>query len=242
MLHTSKQSLEGGRRTAITKVSIKEQVYEYLKTAIVKGTLEADTIYSEQMIADQLHVSRTPVREAIQLLKHENLVEIYSNRGFGIKEISAADVEEIIQARMAIEEFGIRMIIHSYDTERGRAVLRKLAACVEKTRTVMGNRKKQYEFTQADVAFHRLLVEFTQNPYLLRVSDMIHTKQEQATVHSLHDEQRMAKAVEEHEDILRFLEQGDEKGALQSFKKHMDITRDILNAAGGFSASYKSAK
>ena len=86
----------------ITRISIKEQVYEYLKKGVVEGKLQPGMVYSEQMIADTLHVSRTPVREAIQLLRHENLVEVYSNRGFGVKDICAADIEEIIQARLAL--------------------------------------------------------------------------------------------------------------------------------------------
>ena len=229
MLHTSKDD-EEVIHMVINKISIKEQVYDYLKSSIVRGTLVPDTIYSEQMIADELQVSRTPVREAIQLLKHVNLVEIYSNRGFGVKAISSADIEEIIEARLAIEEFGIRKLVRDYRSEKGQEALHQLERCIEQTKEAADSHH-QYEFSESDVAFHRLLVAFTENPYLMQVSDMIHTKQEQATVHSLHDADRMAKAIREHERILTYLHAGDEPGAVRAFEEHMQVTREILHAA-----------
>ena len=60
---------------------------------------------------------------------------------------------------------------------------------------------------------------------------MIHTKQEQATVHSLHDADRMAKAIREHECILKFLRAGDETGAVSAFEEHMQVTSEILHTA-----------
>lgn len=229
MLHTSEDDKEV-IHMVITKISIKEQVYEYLKSAIVRGTLAPHTIYSEQMIADELQVSRTPVREAIQLLKHENLVEIYSNRGFGVKAISSEDIDEIIEARLAIEEFGIRRLVRDCRSEKGQTALDQLALCIEKTKEAAKSHH-QYEFSESDVAFHRLLVAFTENPYLMQVSDMIHTKQEQATVHSLYDTDRMAKAIREHECILTFLRAGDETGAVRAFEEHMQVTSEILHTA-----------
>ena len=90
----------------LQKVSYKEQIYQYLKEAIIKGDLKPGEIYSEQQFADKLNVSRTPVREAILQLKSEDLVEIYNNRGLGIKPLTEADLEQIIQARIAIENYG----------------------------------------------------------------------------------------------------------------------------------------
>lgn len=216
--------------TMITKVSFKQQVYDYLKDAIVRGKLAVGTVYSEQMIADELQVSRTPVREAIQLLKHENLVEIYSNRGFGVKKISTADIEEIIEARIAVEGFGIRKLARECQSDMAADVLDRMAACIEETKkaAALG---QQYEFTTADVAFHQIVVSFTKNPYLLKIADMIRAKQEQATVHSLHDADRMAKAMREHERILQCIRVGDEEAAIRAFEEHMEVTRDILLAA-----------
>ncbi|MBC3536970.1 GntR family transcriptional regulator [Megasphaera hominis] len=217
----------------ITRISIKEQVYEYLKKGVVEGKLQPGMVYSEQMIADTLHVSRTPVREAIQLLRHENLVEVYSNRGFGVKDICAADIEEIIQARLAIEGFGVRLLARQYASAPAQDTRRQLQKTVEDMKKIKAGKKNHYLFTQADVSFHRLLVQFTNNPYLMQVSDMIQTKQAQATVHSLQEQSRMDQAVEEHERILSALATGEEEEAVHAFEYHMQVTRQILHAESG---------
>ncbi|MGL4209800.1 MAG: GntR family transcriptional regulator, partial [Candidatus Adiutrix sp.] len=68
MLHTRNKgeiNLMERRRPKITRVTLKGQAYDYLKSAILHGDLEGGRVYSEQYFANQLEISRTPVREAV---------------------------------------------------------------------------------------------------------------------------------------------------------------------------------
>src|SRR5882757_8761202 len=67
--------------------SLRQQVYQTLRRALRKGRIGSSRIATERDLADELRVSRTPVREALALLMHEGLVS-YSSRGFSPPELS----------------------------------------------------------------------------------------------------------------------------------------------------------
>lgn len=89
----------------IKRIALKEQAYNYLKNAILEVEIESRGIYSEQHFADRLNVSRTPIREAVLQLSQEGLVEIHPHLGVSIRELSAAEIEELFQVRTAIEGY-----------------------------------------------------------------------------------------------------------------------------------------
>ena len=212
----------------INKTSYKDQVYEYLKSAIIKGDLQPGEIYSEQMFAERLNVSRTPVREAVLQLKHENMIEVFNNRGLSVKPILFEDIQQIIQARMAIEGFSVRYLAQQIDTAEGKETLKKLEACMGQEREFSSS-EAHYEFMKADISFHEVIVAFTKNPYFIRTSDMMHTRLEQVVVHSLASEDRHMAALQEHEDILEAIRSGDAVQAQKAFEAHMLITERILS-------------
>ena len=116
----------------IKKVSFKDQIYDQLKQEIITGEMRTDEIYSEQMIADKLNVSRTPVREAVLQLRFENLVDVFSGRGFSVRPIHFFDVQQIIQARTAIESASLRALIIGLDTAEGQEILMQMVSHVER--------------------------------------------------------------------------------------------------------------
>lgn len=83
--------------TKLQRISLKAQVYEYLKQAIINGDLKIGEIYSEQYFADKLSISRTPVREAILQLQHENMVEVKANRGIIVKPLLLDEIKKSLK-------------------------------------------------------------------------------------------------------------------------------------------------
>lgn len=84
----------------ITKdLSYREKVYEELKIAITEQVLLPGSVLNERKIAEQLSVSRTPVREAMQMLETEGWVTILPRRGFFVNPITIEEVQEICEAR-----------------------------------------------------------------------------------------------------------------------------------------------
>lgn len=212
----------------IKKTSYKDQVYQYLKQAIIKGEIRPGEIYSEQMFASQLEISRTPVREAMLQLKHEDLIEIYNNRGIGIKPITFADVRQILQARTAIEGYSVRYLTENIDSAQGQKAAEQLQACLAETEKFSEDSANHYEYMKADIEFHGIIVRFTQNMYFIRMVDQMRTRLEQTTVNSLTFKDRHKDALSEHRQILRHICGGDVEQAEKCFNKHMLITENIL--------------
>ena len=212
----------------LQKVSYKEQIYQYLKEAIIKGDLKPGEIYSEQQFADKLNVSRTPVREAILQLKSEDLVEIYNNRGLGIKPLTEADLEQIIQARIAIENYGVHRLARHYQEEEAQKTLKALNRCQVESYEFVKDEAHHYEFTKKDMDFHLLILNYTHNQYLIRWYEQLRVHVERATIHSLLSAKRNARAYAEHQRILDALNGGDPDDAVKAMMYHMKQTTKVL--------------
>ncbi|BEU86651.1 GntR family transcriptional regulator [Selenomonas sp. TAMA-11512] len=222
----------------IKKVSYKEQVYQYLKTALIKGELRTGEIYSEQQVADQLNVSRTPVREAVMQLTNEGMLEVLANRGWTVRPVSEDDLREIIVARIAIEGYSIRWLTAEALEPVWQETLARLDTVQEQSRPYIADDHTHYEFMKLDTEFHTLLVAATENSYLIRIYEQMRTKLEQAIFTSLHHRRRHAEAWEEHAAILSALERRDEADAMRAFMVHMRETARVF----GVGTVYRSAR
>ncbi|WP_297967754.1 GntR family transcriptional regulator [uncultured Anaerovibrio sp.] len=214
----------------IKKVSYKDQVYDYLRNAIVDGSLQEGEIYSEQMIADKLSISRTPVREAVLQLRNEDLIEVYLNRGFGVKPLSLDHFNEIIQAREAIEECTLRCLAEGADSVKGREALAEMEDCLENTMNRLRGQSNHYEFMQADMEFHEVSINYTGNMYFARIFQMMRAQVERVTISSLVYQNRHEMAFQEHESILKALKAGDGDGAVKALRLHMNKTREAMSS------------
>lgn len=212
----------------IKKISYKDQIYEHLKQAIIMGDMTPDEIYSEQMIADKLKVSRTPVREAVLQLRFENLVDVFSGRGFSVRPIHFFDVQQIIQARTAVESASLRALIIGLDTAEGQEILKQMEICVTQDMPATLSEKNNYDFMRADMEFHMLSVSFTGNEFFIQIMNMMRTRLEQAMFSSLKKNLRPIAAIDEHEKIFSSVKLRDTDGAIRALVEHMNATEIIL--------------
>src|ERR1700722_576230 len=103
------------------------QAYRALRLAIQRGDLTLGQLYSIGQIADQLNISRTPVREAVGRLEAESLVEILPQRGFRLRVISDSEAEEFFALREMLESYVVRTLIAKNDP----SLVRPLLAIIE---------------------------------------------------------------------------------------------------------------
>src|SRR5699024_12055417 len=100
------------------KVSLTEQVTTMIRAAIVAGEMTPGEHYSAIGIAEKLGVSRTPVREALQLLEKEGIVTVAKNRGVRVNQISLDDIVEVFQVRLAVEpQAAARGVLNASDAD-----------------------------------------------------------------------------------------------------------------------------
>src|SRR5262245_46094736 len=92
----------------VKQESTRNKVYSVIREAIMSGRLEVGQRLTEVRVAKELHVSRAIVREALQQLAHEGLVEQNSYRGTHVVQLSAEEVDEILSIRTLLECRAVR--------------------------------------------------------------------------------------------------------------------------------------
>lgn len=181
----------------IRSVSLREQVAEQIRTAIIEGRLRPGDHIIEATLTEQLGVSRTPVREALILLEREGLVVSLPNRGSFVRSFTEADIDIIFSMRTTLENFAGELIIErlsqdDYDYMRDSIALQYAAI----------NESNFKNVRSIDMAFHRHLIQRSQHPLLIRnwteivaqIAALLYVRADAGT----HDEYR---AIRDHELI-----------------------------------------
>jgi DNA-binding GntR family transcriptional regulator len=104
----------------IFTISVRERVYEHLKSAILSGRLNPGEKLTEERLAKTLAVSRTPVREALHKLESEGLIKTRKKRGFIVSRDSREEVEELFELRSILEGYTLRLISQTISEETFR--------------------------------------------------------------------------------------------------------------------------
>jgi DNA-binding GntR family transcriptional regulator len=156
------------RLQKIHKNSLKEQVIDAIRNAIIEGKFKPGEKIPEQELAEQLGVSRTPIREAIHILEQQGLVLIVPKSGTFVAEVDPAEVQDSLYTRIALEELALRQSIERSKPEEWEYLCKKLSCilngmkeAVEKGNTIAA--------TELDIEWHTTLIDAAQNRSLSRV-------------------------------------------------------------------------
>ncbi|MDJ1007566.1 MAG: GntR family transcriptional regulator [Paracoccaceae bacterium] len=141
--------------------SLTETVLEHLRGRIVSGDLELGASLSERQLAEELDVSKTPVRESLVQLRSEGLVTILPQRGAYVFSLSAREVIEMCEFRLAIESAALDLAV----TRNRSALVAEIAAIVERMAGVRA-RGDTRAYLQLDTEFHEAFFRHCGNAYL----------------------------------------------------------------------------
>lgn len=151
-----------------------QQIVSLLSDAIIAGKLKPGERLYESAIARDLTVSRAPVREAARLLESSGLVSYEANRGFFVRKISISALEELYELRIAIETASAVRLIRMGSADQLNGVRAQYEALIDISATQADMRA----LVEADLAFHRTLIEASGNSRFLTIFDQIATETE----------------------------------------------------------------
>lgn len=147
----------------LDKRGLAEDVADRLRVAILAGEIPVGARLYEVELSNQLKVSRGPVRDALQLLRHEGLLESRWHKGAFVRRLTREDADEIYSLRASIECLAVQRVI-----DRGQPgdmeLLTQQAKAVE-TAALKGS---QAEMLQADIAFHEAIYRAAHHERLLQ--------------------------------------------------------------------------
>ncbi|WP_330286966.1 GntR family transcriptional regulator [Streptomyces sp. NBC_00576] len=158
-------------RPVVQRSSVRGQILDALRTALVGGELAPGEVYSAPALGDRFGVSATPVREAMQQLALEGAVEVVPNRGFRVVERGARELAELAEIRALIELPVLLRLTRTVPPERWTE-LRPLAEATARAAST-GCRAT---YAETDRAFHRAVLSLAGNTQLVQIADDLHRR------------------------------------------------------------------
>jgi DNA-binding GntR family transcriptional regulator len=201
-----------------------EQVADYLRERIISGVYPRGSRLKQAEIAEQLHLSITPVREALKLLEAEGYVGGDSYRGARVAPFDASASGEILNLRLLLETQLVRGCVDRI-TAQDITDLRALAdefANVFETGDRAIARGVNYRF-------HRRMYDIAAMPQTLHFVQILWARYPFDLINAVQG--RGKEAVHEHEEILQALTTGDASAAMLAMRKHIESGWTVLKAA-----------
>jgi DNA-binding GntR family transcriptional regulator len=192
---------------------------EAIRTAIINGALKPGARLSETFIANQMQLSRGPVREALRLLEKEGLVIRTPRKGSCVVTLTAGDIEELYSFRGLLEGFAIRRAMQYMgrdDIERFRTLVKRIKGALN-----TDDPRKENDLT---LRFHREILVLSRHRRLLEAWTTIGHQVWLCSALASHMRLPLASSTLTHEDILEALQRGDPDAAEQTIRDHIAAT------------------
>lgn len=215
--------METATRSETTK-NLGAHAYDRLLEMILNGTLPPGTLLQEQGLADELAISRTPVRQALVKLEHEGLVTRHVGRLLIVREMPVAEFLEILRVRQLLEGEAIALAcrrIPAEDIARMRSGFEALLS---------GNPDEETQ-GRADAALHEAIADASGSSVL---ADLVRTLRKRTRIFNMKSlPERFAPGVREHLAIVDALERRDEAAARRLVVAHLEsVGQSILRKLG----------
>ena len=218
----------GSRERRVTRATLTSQLEDALRVEIIEGILPPGQRLRAQELTQRYGVSATPLREALQRLAAENLVEIDPRLGAAVAQISPSDLRDIYWLRELLEGLALERSIERAD-EVGEAEVR---TAWERFRTTPVSESDSTEsmlaWSEAHRAFHEALFEACDSPWLLRFVGTLYDHSERYRMLSVRSRRR--NTVVEHEEIFRAAVDRNAPEAVAWLRRRLSRTVDNLES------------
>ncbi|WP_455048144.1 GntR family transcriptional regulator [Mitsuokella sp.] len=222
---------------------LREVVCESLRDAIRKGILKPGQRIMEIKLAEELGVSRTPVREAIRKLELEGYVVMMPRRGTYVADMSIRDINEIFEIRTALESLS-NGLAAEHITEDELEHLQRLLV-------VIGGYIKEYEdgpdreaamdkIVKTDIEFHDLLYHAARNNRLVDIISNLRDQLTRFRTLSMSYPGRLEATLDEHREIVETIANGDGRAARKAAVHHMENSEKTLLKAMDIAINQKA--
>ncbi|WP_416666345.1 GntR family transcriptional regulator [Egbenema bharatensis] len=200
--------------------SLYEQTYQALRTSILSGELLPGERLVETQLAEQLQVSRTPIREAMRQLQRDNLVTTDRGGGLRVTIISVADAMQLYDCRIALEKLSVQEACQNA-TAGQLETLESLVIQAEQLMEQPELRADSIRMLEIDYKFHQFIAESSGNRWLSTFLDQVFDKMSMLRVQTTRHNPRVLEIRSEHRQIFESIAQRDSDRAIQSIQDHL---------------------
>jgi DNA-binding GntR family transcriptional regulator len=212
--------------------SLYEQTYEALRTSILTGALQPGERLVETQLAEQLQVSRTPIREAIRQLQRDNLVSTDASGGLRVTTISIVDVAQLYDCRLALEQWSVQEACQAASP----AQLQQLEELVTQAEQLVAQPltpAHSSQMLELDYRFHHTIAESSQNRWLVTLLEQVFDQMTLLRAQTTRRNPRVLEIRLEHRQIFTAIAQGDQLLAVKAIQEVKNLQSAIGKVAMG---------
>lgn len=219
--------------------SLTDVAYREIRDSILIGdVLPGDKLVVNDLV-EKWKISNTPIKEALNRLVAEGLVETLPRRGMRVRLLTAKELREICEVRLLYESHFCRKAVEKIDDNPH--TLEEMQATLRKSLDILGDEFNYLLQFQLDEMFHMLIASLCGNDMLIQAFDRVHANFLLIGVYANRNAplRRLKETYEEHKNILMELEQKSAEGMVRAMNIHLantmeDLTRFYHPKSGKF--------
>jgi DNA-binding GntR family transcriptional regulator len=204
------------RASGKAKKSLVDVAYEKIKDRILDNKYHPGYQALENEVAEDLGMSRTPVREALIRLKHEGLVELIPRRGMRVVPVVAEDMQEIYDVLTSLESMAAELLARK---QPGEDILEPMISATHDMEQALKSDDLD-AWAAADERFHRALIDLCGNRRLANMANTVRDQGHRARMVTLRLREKPLASADEHERVLKAIQEGDWQTARDVHYKH----------------------
>ena len=205
---------------------LRDVVFRTLRQAILRGELKPGERLMEIRLANQLGVSRTPIREAIRMLELDGLVIMVPRKGAQVAQITEKDLNDVLEVRLGLEELAVKLAcqrITEGELQKLYQASRSFEQMLETTET-----DDLQKLAKADVAFHDVIYQATNNERLIQLLNNLREQMYRYRIEYLKDVKSRRSLVEEHDALYERMKNRDLAGAQKMIREHIERQQESI--------------
>jgi DNA-binding GntR family transcriptional regulator len=213
----------GGRHISSSGL-LKDQAYVELKRRILEGDYPPGSFLAERQLADDLGMSKTPVKAALERLEYEGFIAVSPQQGILVRELSIGEIADQYEIRAALESFAVRTLAGKLSPEQISLLQANL------TEQQLQSKKCDVDMAvKLDSSFHLLFPTFLNNQEILRVMNQLREKMGMiiATVFQTHHN-RIVSSYAEHKAIAEAVIEGNGFRAAELIEEHLEYGKSLI--------------
>jgi DNA-binding GntR family transcriptional regulator len=196
---------------------LRDVVFDAIREAILKGVLKPGERLMEVQLAEEMGVSRTPVREAIRKLELEGLVVMVPRKGAYVAGLSLKDAAEVFEIRHSLEGLAAALAAERITDEELKTMEKILKEVTE-----AAEREDVETVIQKDAEFHQILFSTTRNQRLAQIVGNLKEQIDRFRIQSFTNPERIKSINKEHAKIIKAIKERNARKAEKLAKEHIE--------------------
>ncbi len=206
-------------------ITLQEEAYRFVKIKILNLGYKPGEYLTDTQIAEELNISRTPVREAFRMLEREGLLNYEPRRGWKVYSLSLDDVNEIFDIKLCLEGMISRKAAQCKD----RALRKKLKELIHDMRTASDN-KDVDSWVKIDLDLHHVIFMMGRNLRATQIIEGLNDQWNRLRIGFSARTGRISRSIFEHEAMVKAILAGDEENAERLTIDHLEKVREELTS------------